>query len=110
MFRFAEDFLLQRRSSDAHHLYIETTSAAAQFIDQIYAACVRSNITLESLKVRAEPELSTIEVAARIPDTALLAHLIDELRALPGVRAVHTDAYGISKGNLIAKDTTRKES
>jgi putative Mg2+ transporter-C (MgtC) family protein len=110
LFRFAEDFLLQRRSSGAHHLHIETTSAAAECIDQVYAACARSNITVESLKVRAEPELSTIQVAGRIPDRAILAHLIDELRALPGVRAVHTDAHGIGKGNLIAKDTTRKES
>ena len=110
LLRFVEQFLVHHQPSDVQRLHIETNSLSGQLFSQVYDACARSHISIESLKVRAEQELDTIEVACHIRDTATLAHMIDELRALPGVRAVHTHVRSTGKGNLIAKGTPHKES
>ena len=99
--RFAEQYLLHRQVSGAQHLHIEATSLSGPLFSQIYDTCTHASVTIESLKVHAEQELDTIEVICHILDTATLAQVIDKLRALPEVHAVHTHLHGSAKKNLM---------
>ena len=92
--RFAEQYLLRGRKSNVQHLYIEAASLSGPMLSQVYETCAHAQVAIESLRVRAEQELDTIEVICHIPDAAALAQLIDDLRALPGVHAVHMDLHG----------------
>jgi putative Mg2+ transporter-C (MgtC) family protein len=105
LLRFVEQYLLHRQLSDVQHLHIEVASLSGPLFSQVYDTCVRTSVTIESLKVHAEQELDTIEVICHIPNVATLAQLIDELRTLPEVRAVHTHLHGNNKKNLITKGT-----
>ena len=73
---------------------------ADQFIDQVCDTFVHAGISVERLGIRAEQEITTVKVGCRLSDVTKLAHLIGELRTLPGVRAVHTDLHGSRMENL----------
>ena len=105
LLRFAEQYILHRQESDVQHLYIEAPSLSGPMFSQVYETCVRAQVAVESLRVRAEQELDTIEVICHIPYAVALAQLIDDLRALPGVRAVHMHLHGSAKENLMTKET-----
>ena len=96
------------KSSEIQHLHIEATSVAGQFTGQVYDTCARAGITVEKLTVRTDQEADTIEVACHAANATTLAQIIGELRALPGVRAVHADLPGIRKKQAIPKDTADK--
>ena len=101
--RFAEQYIMHRQGSGAHHLHIEAASLSGSLLSQIYDTCVRTSVVVESMKVHAEQGLDTIEVICHIPDISTLARVIDEVRALPEVRAVHTHLRGSDKENLMTK-------
>ncbi len=103
LLRFVEQYLLHRQLSNAQHLHIEAASLSGPLLSQVYNACVRTSVAVESLKIHAESELDTNEVICHIPDTATLAQVINELRALPEVRAVHTRLHSSAKDNLLTK-------
>lgn len=111
LLRFVEQYLLRDQLADlTQHLYIEAASLSGPLFSQIYDTCVRTSITVESLKVHAEQELDSIEVRCHIPDTATLAQVINELRALPEVRAIHTHLHGSDQENLLTKGTALRNS
>jgi uncharacterized membrane protein YhiD involved in acid resistance len=89
--RYAERSLLLSRHSAEHRLHIETTSLADAFIDHVYEVCGNSGVMIEALGIRSEKGVDTIKVTCHIPDPKSLGHLVNELQALPGVRAVHAD-------------------
>lgn len=93
LLRYVERLLLPRQfsSSSTQHLHIEATSVTGEFIGTLYDVCTRSNITIEKLGVRTEEGATIIAVACHVPDAATLAHVVGELHALPGVRAVHAN-------------------
>ena len=108
--RFVEQYILHRQVSDAHHLHIEVTSLSGPLFSQIYDTCVRTSVTVESLKVHAEQELDTIEVICHIPNIPTLAQVINELRALPEVRAVLTHLHRSDKENLMTKQKNNEKA
>jgi uncharacterized membrane protein YhiD involved in acid resistance len=98
------------RLLEAQHLYIEATSITGQLTGQVYDACIRSGITVEKLTVRPEQGVETVVVTCHIPDSTILAQIIDELRALPEVHAVHADLRGTDTKQAISRDTADKAS
>ena len=100
--RYVEHRLLppQFYTTNMHHIQVEATSVAGPFIGQVYDACARSHITVETLELHTEKEVETVSVTCQIVDAATLAHSIDELRALPGVRAVNTHLLTNPKGDF----------
>ena len=106
LLRFVERYILHRQIADAQHLHIEAPFLSGTLLSQVYDTCMQTSVTIESLRVHAERELATIEVICHIPDTATLAQVINELRTLPEVRAVHTHLHGSEEENLITKGTT----
>ncbi len=101
--RFVERLLLPKQFSMTQHLHIEATSIGGQFIGQVHDTLARSGINVETLDLGAEQEVETVKVACRIPDAAALVRALGELRALPGVRAVHANLQGISTEFATAK-------
>jgi putative Mg2+ transporter-C (MgtC) family protein len=110
LLRYVERLFLLGRSSEAQHLHIEATPVSGQFTGQVYDACTHAGITVEKLTVRPDQEVDTVTVACRIPNAATLSQVIGDLRALPGVRAVHTDLRGTGTKQPIPKDTADKAS
>jgi putative Mg2+ transporter-C (MgtC) family protein len=100
--RVVERLLLPRQSSEFQHITIEATSMAGQFIGQVCDTFAHTGISIERLEIRAEQERATVKVGCRLSDVTKLAHLIGELRTLPGVRAVHTDLHGSRMENLVS--------
>jgi len=88
--RLVERLLLPRQSPGIQHVSIEATSIADQFIVQVCDTFARASISVEKLEVRAEQEIATVKVTYHFSDAVKLAHLIGDLRTLPGVRAVQT--------------------
>src|SRR5947209_18760327 len=89
LLRYVEPLLVSRLPSAEHRLHIETSSLADSFIDRVYEACAHSGVTIKGLGIHSEQGIDTIKIACRIPNPAALGHLVSELRALPGVRAVY---------------------
>ena len=110
LLRQLERLLSPGQSLEAQHLLIEATSITGQFTGQVYDACIRSGITVEKLTVRPEQGVETVVVTCHIPDSTTLAKIIDELRAFPGVLAVHADFRGTSTKQALPNDTTDKAS
>ncbi|HET8852837.1 MAG TPA: MgtC/SapB family protein [Ktedonobacteraceae bacterium] len=110
LLRQVERLLSPGRSLEAQHLHIEATSITGQFTGQVYDACIRSGITVEKLTVRPEQGVETVVVTCHIPDSTTLAQIIDELRALPEVHAVHADLRSTDTKQAIPKDTADKAS
>ena len=108
--RYAEPLLLSRHPSTEHRLQIETTSVGDSFIDHVYEACAHSGVTIEALGIRSEQGIDTIKVTCHIPNMAALGHVVSELKALPGVRAVHGDIHGTDTDNTNMKDMIHKET
>jgi putative Mg2+ transporter-C (MgtC) family protein len=110
LLRQLERLILPGRSLEAQQLHVEAASITGQLTGQVYDACIRSGITVEKLTVRPEQGVDTVVVTCHIPDSTILAQIIDELRALPGVLAVHTDLRGNITKQAIPKDTADKAS
>lgn len=89
--------LLLPRLKHVQHLSIETTSTAGSLLEQVYDTCVRSGLTVDTLKVRTGQELDTIEVVYRVTDPTVLPHVIGELHQLSGVRTVRGNIPDIDK-------------
>src|SRR6266568_3533344 len=100
--RMVERLFLPHQSSGAQHIAIEATSIAGQFIGQVCDTFARAGTNVERLEIRAEQERATVRVGCHLSDVRTLAHLIGELRTLPGVRAVHTDLHGSRMENLVS--------
>ena len=88
--RLVQRLLLPRQSPGIQHVSIEATSIGDQFIVQVCDTFASAGIGVEKLEVRAEQEIATVKVSYHFSDAVTLAHLISDLRTLPGVRAVHT--------------------
>jgi putative Mg2+ transporter-C (MgtC) family protein len=102
VFRLIEQFSLPRKSS-SQYLKIEATPIEGQLIAQLYDTLARSGIKAGTLDIRAEKEVETVKVACHISDATTLAKIIDELRTLPGVRAVQAHMHNIDKENANTK-------
>ena len=100
--RLVERLLLPRQFSGLQHITIEATSIADQFIGQVCDTFARAGTNVERLEIRAEQERATVRVGCHLSDVTRLAHLIGELRTLPGVRAVHTDLHGSRMESLVS--------
>ena len=100
--RMVERLFLPHQSSGAQHITIEATSIAGQLIGQVCDTFARAGTNVERLEIRAEQESATVRVGCHLSDVTALAHLIGELRTLPGVRAVHTDLHGSRMENLVS--------
>lgn len=105
-----ERLLTPGKSLEEQHLHIEATSITGQLTGQVYDACIRSGITVEKLTVRPEQGAESVVVTCHIPDSTILTQIIDELRALPEVHAVHADLRGAHTKQVIPKDTANKTS
>jgi len=110
LLRQLERLLSPGQSLEAQHLLIEATSITGQFTGQVYDACIRSGITVEKLMIRTEQEVDTIVVACYVPNSTILAQIIGELRALPGVLAVDADFRVTCKKQSLPNYTTDKAS
>jgi putative Mg2+ transporter-C (MgtC) family protein len=103
VFRFIEQFPLPRKSSSSQYLKIEATPIEGQLIAQLYDTLARSGIKAGTLNIRTEKEVETVQIACHISDATTLAKIIDELRTLPGVRAVQAHMHNIDKKNANAQ-------
>lgn len=101
--RYVERLLLSRQFSTTQHLQIEAASIEGQLIKQVYDTLTRVDIQIKTLHLRAEQEGEMLQVVCTIPDTATLAQVIPQLRALPGVRAARADLHGINKEHETSK-------
>jgi len=106
--RYVERIIAPHKVSEAEHLHIEATPISGQLIGQVYDACIRSGITVEKLMVRTDQEADTIVVVCNVPNASTLAHIIGELHALPGVRAVYAHMQDTPKENNISNDKASK--
>lgn len=94
LLRFLERLLVPHRSSQLHHLRLETTSMAGLLIEQVYSTCTQAGVTIEKLSMHVEPEGESIHIACRVQDTATLVQTLSKLRTLTGVCAIHADMQG----------------
>lgn len=92
--RYGERFLPGNQDTELQFLSVEVSNVSSTLFSQVYETCERAHVPVVSLKIHAEQERDTIEVYCRPSDTAALAQLIDDLRVLAGVRAVHTHLPG----------------
>ncbi len=102
-----EQALFHRHLSSDHHLQIETSSITGQFIASVYSIFARHNLTIDKLHVHPGQEFETIGLLCSISNTTKLAQVVSELRALPGVRAIHVDLPETGAGIARSKDTNR---
>jgi len=97
--RLLERLFLPRQTATTQRLQIEAASMAGQLIGQVYDTLMHVDIHIKTLDLRAEQEGEVLQIICTIPDTATLAKVVDQLRALPGVRAVQANMQDIDKMN-----------
>ncbi|HEX6554897.1 MAG TPA: MgtC/SapB family protein [Ktedonobacteraceae bacterium] len=97
--RLVEQLFLPRKSSTTQHLQIEASSMGGQLIGQVCDTLMHAGIRIKTLDLRIEQESEVLQIVCTIPDTATLAKVVDQLRALPGVRAVQANLQDIDKEN-----------
>jgi len=97
--RLLERLFLPRQTATTQRLQIEAASMAGQLIGQVYDTLMHVDIHIKTLDLRAEQEGEVLQIICTIPDTATLAKVVDQLRALPGVRAVQANLQDIDKMN-----------
>lgn len=97
--RLVERLLLPHQSSTTQRLQIEAPSMGGQLIGHVCDALMQAGIRIKTLNVRTEQEGEMLQVTCTIPDTATLAKVVHQLRALPGVRAVHANLHDIDMEN-----------
>jgi len=90
---------LPRQTATTQRLQIEAASMAGQLIGQVYDTLMHVDIHIKTLDLRAEQEGEVLQIICTIPDTATLAKVVDQLRALPGVRTVQANLQDIDKMN-----------
>ena len=97
--RLLERLVLPRQTATTQRLQIEAASMEGQLIGQVCDALMHAGIRIKTLDLRADQEGEVLQIRCTIPDTATLAKEVDELRALPGVRAVQANLQDIDKMN-----------
>ena len=97
--RLLERLVLPRQTATTQHLQIEAASMAGQLIGQVYDTLMHVDIHIKTLDLRSEQEGEVLQIICTIPDTATLAKVVDQLRALPGVRTVQANLQDIDKMN-----------
>ncbi|MDQ2906663.1 MAG: MgtC/SapB family protein [Ktedonobacteraceae bacterium] len=95
--RFVERFLLPRQFAMTQRLYIEAASMQGSFVGQVCDTLNAAGIRVGTLELNSAPAGETLHVVCQIPDTATLARVIDQLRALPEVRAVSASMHDLTK-------------
>jgi putative Mg2+ transporter-C (MgtC) family protein len=86
--RFVEKLLLPRQFESRQRIKIEVASIGGQLIGQVYDLLTRADLKVDGLDIRAEPETDSLRVACRVNDERMLGEVVNELRALAGVRAI----------------------
>ena len=102
-----ERAVVPRPSSSIHHLHIEATPVTPQFIASVYDTCARNTVTVEKLQLLSGKEVESIGLLCRVTDATALTRVISELRALPGIRALHADLHELAAPHVKPKDTPR---
>ena len=97
--RLVEHLLLPHQHSTKQRLQIEASSMGGQLIGQVCDVLMHAGIPIRTLDLRTEQESEMLQVACTISDTATLAKVVQQLRALPGVRAVQANLLDIDKEN-----------
>jgi len=110
LLRNVQRFIAPGKFSESQHLHIEATPITGQLTGQVYDSCTRAGISVEKLSVHADQEADIIIVACRVPNATMLAQIIGELHALPGVRDVQADMQGTPIGNSTLKGNAGKAS
>jgi putative Mg2+ transporter-C (MgtC) family protein len=86
--RFVERLILPRQFELSQHIKIEGAPIRGQLIGQVYDTLARAGISVEELDVREE-ESDILLVRCRVLDDRRMVEVVNELRALPGVRAIN---------------------
>jgi putative Mg2+ transporter-C (MgtC) family protein len=95
--RFVEQALMLNRSPGLQRIYLETTGLEKQLVSSVYDACTRRDLLVEKIEVRVEQGIESLEVICRIKSVENMAVVLDELRVLPGVRAVNANLQDTKK-------------
>lgn len=102
--RFVEQALMLNRSPGLQRIHLETTGLEKQLVSSVYDACTRRGLLVEKIEVRVEQGIESLEVICRIKNVESMAFVLDELRALPGVRAVNANLQDTKKEYVFMKD------
>jgi putative Mg2+ transporter-C (MgtC) family protein len=96
VFRYIEQLIVPRISSSQHHIEIEAKSITGPFIAKVYETCAQHGVKIEQLRIDTAQESDHIELFCQIAADKSLADVISDLRSLPGVSAIRTDAQNLS--------------
>ena len=105
---FVEDAIWHRASLSMRHIDIKASSVSGQFIASIYEICSRNKVTIENLHLQSEKEGETLGLICRIPSEGSLAKVINEMRTLPEVNAIHTNLHSTIVESLTSDGSTNQ--
>jgi putative Mg2+ transporter-C (MgtC) family protein len=93
--RMIERRLLPSRFSTTQNLRIEATSMEGQLIGQVCDTLTHAGIVPGTLELHTEQGAGTLVVSCHIPDSTV-GKVLGDIRALPGVQAVHLNLHDIN--------------
>lgn len=85
-----ERLLLPKQTAKTSSLHIEVLHPGTQFASQISKTLTEAGIEIEGMEVQKGQEQDIFHLTCRTPDTGVYVQIIDQLRALPEVRAIST--------------------
>lgn len=90
-----ERLLLPKQTAkpSSMQIQIEALHPGTHFVSQISNTLAEAGIQVEGVEVHKEQDKDIVQVTCLIPDTATLARVIDQLRALPEVCALSTGKH-----------------
>ncbi len=95
LLRPVERWIFPQHGPHVVRLRVGSMAEAGQILSDVNKICARAGLNVDSLSMHPGKRGEIIEVRCRISSPDQMAHVVEDLRQLPGVQAVRADVSGI---------------